>query len=192
MDSKIVVILFDEPGKAEMAYKGFEKLENEGKIAIDDAVIASRELEGGHTLQPTGQAGAFTTTAAEPGTGKLSATEVKIMKTHSETGKRVAAGGGAGLLTGVLLGGPIGGLVVVGVTLGGLSDHMRDKGLDEKSIHEISDHLKPGTSALFVLAHDADQDAILEAASVFKAKLVSTTLPEDKAEALREALDKEA
>ena len=31
-ESNIVVILFDEPGKAELAYEGLEKLENEANI----------------------------------------------------------------------------------------------------------------------------------------------------------------
>jgi uncharacterized membrane protein len=191
MESNIVVILFDEPGKAELAYEGLEKLENEGKIAIDDAVIASREPEGERTLLPSEQTGTFTSATPQPGTEDLGATQVKITQTHSEKRKRVAAGGGVGLLAGVLLGGPIGGLVV-GASLGALSEHMRDKGLDEESVHEIADHRQADTSALFLLAHDADQDAVLEHVSLYKAKLVKTTLPDDKAEALREALAKEA
>ena len=191
MDRNIVVILFDEAGKAGLAYEGFEDLEKEGKIVIDDAVIASRAPLGEPTLLPTEQIGTFTEATPQPGTDALGETHVKITQTHSETRKRVAAGGGVGLLAGVLLGGPIAGLVV-GVSLGALSEHMRDKGLDDKSVHDIADHLQPDTSALFLLAHDADQQAVLERASLFNAKLISTTLPEERAEALREVLAKEA
>jgi uncharacterized membrane protein len=191
MDSNIVVILFDEAGKADLAYEGFENLEKDGKIVIDDAVIASRDPLGEPMLLPTEQTGTFTEASPQPGTDALDETQVKIKQTHSETRKRVTLGGGAGLLVGVLLGGPIIGLVA-GVSLGALSEHMRDKGLDDKSVHDIADHLQPGTSALFLLAHNADPDAILERASLFEAKLVTTTLPEEKAEALREALAKEA
>ena len=35
MESNIVVILFDESGKAEMAYEWFDKLKNEGRSVID-------------------------------------------------------------------------------------------------------------------------------------------------------------
>ena len=191
MDSNIVVILYDEAGKAKLAYKGFDSLEKDGKIVIEDAVIASRDPLGEPMLLPTEQTGTFTEATPQPGTDALDETHVKITQTHSETRKRVAAGGGVGLLAGVLLGGPIVGLVA-GASIGAIAEHMRDKGLDDKSVHDIADHLQPDTSALFLLAHDADPEVILERVSLFHATLVTTTLPEEKAEALREALSKEA
>ncbi len=191
MEGNIVVILFDEPDKAALAYEGLEGLEKDGKIVIEDAVIASREPFGESTLLPSEQTGTFTEATPQPGTDELGETHVKITQTHSQTRKRVAAGGSVGLLAGVLLGGPIGGLVV-GASLGAVSEHMRDKGLDEDSVNEVAAHLQPGTSALFLLVHDADQDAVLERISLFKAKLLTTTLPEDKAQELRAALAEEA
>lgn len=191
MESNIVVILFDEAGKAELAYEGFSKLEEEGKIKIDDAVIAYRDPRGEATLLPSEQTATFSEATPQLGTEFAGETQVKIKQTHSQTRKRVAAGGGIGLLAGVLLGGPIGGLVI-GASLGAVSEHMRDKGLDDKSVHAIADHLQPDTSALFLLAHDADQEAVLKDVAPFKAKLIKTTLPEEKAAALREALSKES
>ena len=191
MDSNIIVILFDGAGKAAVAYEGLEELEQEGKVVIEDAVIASRDPLGEPTILPTEQTGTFTEAAPQPGTDALGETHVKITQTHSETRKRVAVGGGVGLLAGVLLGGPIGGLVA-GATIGAISEHMRDKGLDEETIHEIADHLQPDTSALFILGHADDPEAVLAAASLFKAKLVTTILPEEKAKLVREALEKEA
>jgi uncharacterized membrane protein len=191
MESNIAVILFNEAGKAEMAYEGLEAMEEDGKLVIDDAVIASRGPEGVPTVLPTEQTGTFTEATPQPGTNELGATHVKVTQTHSQTRKRVTAGGGVGLLAGVLLGGPIVGLVA-GVSLGALSENMREKGLDDKAVHDVADHLKPDTSALFLMAHDVQQEAILERVSLFKAELVTTTLPEEKAEALRKALEEEA
>ena len=55
MESNIAVILFDEAGKAELAYEGFSKLEAEGKIKIDDAIIAYRDPRDEATLLPSEQ-----------------------------------------------------------------------------------------------------------------------------------------
>ena len=82
-ESNIVVLAFDGRYSAKATLKDIQKMQEDGLLEIEDAVVAS----------------------SGPG-GNL-----KIEQTHSDKGKFALRGSGIGLLAGLLVGGPIGGLV---------------------------------------------------------------------------------
>jgi uncharacterized membrane protein len=116
-------------------------------------------------------------------------TELEIKQTIKQGGKFALGGGGIGLLAGMLLGGPIGGLLL-GATVGAISSALKDSGIDDSFIKEVSAGLEPGTSALFLMTSGGDEEKILGELRAHKATLLKTTLPAEQERRLREALSK--
>lgn len=162
MESKIVVLGFETQDAAKIWLEDFERMQDEGLVALEDAVVASRGL-GSH---------------------------VEIQQTHSVTGKYAARGTGIGLLAGLLLGGPIGGLVG-GAAIGAIAGGLKDYGLDDKFVKEVSEWLRPNSSALFLLVKEAKAEEVLEQLKPLKAKVLTTTLTEEGEKRLRETLAEE-
>ena len=162
MASNIVVLGFKNQYGAEAMLEDIQKWQEEGLIELEDAVIASRG----------------------PGS------EVQIEQTHKQGGRFALRGGGAGLLAGILLGGPVLGLVA-GVAAGGMAASLKDYGLDDSFVKEVSQWVQPETSALFLLVKKAKADKVIEKLRPFGAVVLSTTLAPEREERLRQALAKE-
>ena len=162
MASEIVVLGFEDQFAAEDMLGILGKLQEEGLIELEDAVVASRR----------------------------SGAEVQIKQTHSETGKFALRGTGIGLLAGLLLGGPILGLAG-GAAIGAIAGSMKDQGIDDKFIREVSEWVQPGTSALFLMVKEAKADKVHEQLKPFKAKVLTTTLPEESEQRLKRTLAEE-
>jgi uncharacterized membrane protein len=111
-------------------------------------------------------------------------------QTHSEKGKFALRGSGIGLLAGLLVGGPIGGLVG-GAAVGVIAGALKDYGIDDDFIEEVSESLKPDSSALFLMVSNAKAEETLERLKPFKAKVLNTTLSEEQEQKLKEVLEKE-
>ena len=61
-------------------------------------------------------------------------------------------------------------------------------GIDDKFIKNVASKVTPGTSALFLLAHDAQREKVLDALKPYDGELLQSSLsPQQEAE-LREAL----
>ena len=158
--SNLVVLAFEGEYTAQATLKELQKLVDEGKILIEDAVVAS----------------------ASPG-GNLDLTQA-----YSKTGKTAAKGGGIGFIAGLLLGGPIGGLVV-GATAGAIAGHMKKQGIDDHFVKETIGGLKPNSSALFLLAAwQGTDDELHQVLKPIQAKIWSTTLDPERAKLLQEML----
>jgi len=165
MTSNLVILGFEDEFMAEGMLGTVGKLQQEGLLTIEDAVVASR------------------------GVG----TKVNIKQTESEVGKFTLRGGGIGLIAGMLLGGPIGG-VIAGTAVGAVAGKMKDAGIDDDVIDRVSEGLAPESSMLFLLVEEVDPENLekVEAAlRPFKANLLNTTLSEEKQQKLQEILDKE-
>ena len=175
MDYNIVVLAFEEEGepvdfgsaafvptKAENMLENVVMWQDQGLYELADAVIA--------TCGPSG--------------------DVKIKQTQSLTGKYSLRGSGIGLLAGVLLGGPIGGLVG-GAAIGAIAGKMKDIGIEDTFIKDVSKGLTPNSSALFLMGKALDEEKMMEEIKPFKAFVASTTLPAEKEKELQALLKRE-
>jgi uncharacterized membrane protein len=162
MASNIVVLGFKNEYGAEAMLENMQKWQEEGLIELEDAVIATRSV----------------------------GTDVQIEQTHKQGGRFALRGGGAGLLAGLLLGGPILGLVG-GMAAGGIAGALKDYGLDDAFVEEVSQWLKPETSALFLLVKGAKADEVLEKLRPYEAIILTTTLASEQEKRLRQTLSKE-
>jgi uncharacterized membrane protein len=162
MASNVVVLGFEGQYGAETMLDNLKQWQEEGLIELEDAVLASR------------------------GEGK----EVEIEQTHKKSRKPLVKGGGAGLLAGMLLGGPILGLAA-GVAAGGISRARKDYGLDDEFVKEASEWVRPNKSALFLLVKQANAEEVLERLRPTQAVVLSTTLAPEAEKRLREALAEE-
>jgi uncharacterized membrane protein len=178
--------MFDDIDGAENMLANVNTWANQGWLKVEDAVVVTRGA--GSASTPTQIP---TANPEQPGIvqGAGSSTELEIKQTQKHAGKFALSGSGIGLLAGLLLGGPIGGLVV-GATVGGITGALKDFGIDDKFIREVSAGVKPGTSALFLMTSGGDAEKLLPEVREHKARLLSTTLPPEQERALREALEK--
>ena len=162
VESNIVVLAFDGQHTAKATLLDIQKMQEDGLLNIVDAVVASSGPGG----------------------------NIKIKQTHSDKGKFALRGSGIGLLAGLLLGGPIGGLVG-GAAVGAIAGALKDYGIDNDFIEEVSESLKPDSSALFLMVKNAKVEETLERLKPFKAKVLSTTLSEEQEQKLKRVLEKE-
>ena len=159
--SKIVAIGFDGQFVAEGMVKTFEHLQEEGAIVLEDMVVASRGISG----------------------------NIDIKQSLSATGKTAAKGSGIGFLAGLLLGGPILGLAA-GAAVGAISGSMKDLGIDNKFIQQVTKALAPNTSAIFLLVKEANGPRVLEELAKFEGHILTTDLDPEQQKRLEKALSK--
>ncbi len=186
MKSNLVVLMFEGQFGAEGMLEDFQRMQEEGLIEVEDAVVASRRPRTRQTPMDL---------VDQPVSGTVLdqawvTEDIEIKQTHSEKGKFALRGSGIGLVAGLLLGGPIGGLAA-GAVMGTIAGALKDYGIDGGFIHDVTDGLRPDTSALFLLVKEAKGEEVLERLKPFKAKVFSTTLGEEQEKKLREALEEE-
>ena len=81
-------------------------------------------------------------------------------------------------------------LPLLGGALGGaLVGKLLDKGVDQNFVKEVSEELKPGSSAIFFIIRDANVDATLASLRQYRGKVLQTSLPGDAEETLRKELE---
>lgn len=120
---------------------------------------------------------------------------VKVHQTEDLGGAKGAVrGAGLGVIVGAIVLGPAGAVVggaAVGV-LNGVRNRMHDIGIDDKFMRQVTKELDKGKSALFVLYEGnwaGSIGMIEQAITIDKALLISSTLPPEKAAALKALVD---
>lgn len=163
-NANVVALLFEDQVGAENMLDNVKAWQDQGLLQVLDAVIAVR------------------------GVGD----DVEIKQTHKFAGKYAGWGTGIGLAAGLLLGGPIGGMVV-GAAIGGITGALKDYGVDDKFINQVSEGMAPNTSALFLMTTGgaANQEQILAELRPFKARIFSATLDPEMQSKLQDALRRE-
>lgn len=157
--SYLIVLTFDDPDEAGQVRESLKKQEKEGLISLDDSAVIVKDADG-----------------------------KTHVKNETDRGTKVGAVGGGAL--GLLIGGllfPIGGLVI-GAVAGGLIGSLTNKGVSKDFVKQVTDDLKPGSSAIFFIERNANANAVLAMLRQYNGNVYQTSLPSDAEAQLRDAL----
>ena len=157
----LVVITFEDPDEAQQVLEALRDEEHDHQISLDDTAVVVKGEDG--------------------------AVEVD---NEVDRGIKIGAVGGGllGLLIGFLVGGPLVSLAL-GAIAGALGGDLANLGIDQRFINDVTEDLAPGSSALFLMARDADPEATAAALEPFEGKVYYSYLPEETEAQLREILD---
>jgi uncharacterized membrane protein len=159
--SQLVVLTFDDTEQAGEALEALKKVRSSGHLKIDDAAVIVKDESG----------------------------KVEI-KNQLDTGTKWGAVGGG--LIGLMLASvffPLAGLAI-GAIGGALVGKSLNLGVDKKFVKDVTETLKPGSSALFVIGSGDNPDMVAAALRPFQGTIYQTTLPTEAVEELHAALKK--
>ena len=159
--SNLVVLTFEDIHQAGEAFEALKKAQHSGNLTIDDAAVIVKQESG----------------------------KVEI-KNQLDKGVKMGAVGGSvlGLLLASLFF-PLAG-IAIGAIGGALVGMTLNMGVDKKFVKDVTETLKPGSSALFVIGSSDHPDAVSAALRPFQGTIYQTTLPTEAVEALQDALKK--
>ncbi len=162
-ESTLVVFTLDSKEKARELLKQLDELDAaDDNIEITEAAFATKVSRGRVKLEQFNDLGA---------------------------GRGAFGGGTIGLIAGTVVAGPLGAAVggVVGAAVTGLYTHLRDSGVNNSFMKEVSDKLEPGKTNLFIVYNGTLSDKMLAALRDFDASLSHGTLPAEATAALASA-----
>jgi uncharacterized membrane protein len=164
MSRDLVVIAFDNTEDAEKVVDSLKNEQKQGLINLEDTAYVVKD-ENNH---------------------------VTVKNAMDKSVKQGAVGGGLlGLFLSFLFFGPLGpiGATLIGAVSGGAIGHMVKAGVSKSFIEDVSNELKPGTSAVFFVIRSADAAATLATLRQYEGKVLQTTLPTEMEESLKRAVD---
>jgi uncharacterized membrane protein len=154
----MVVLAFDTLDGAHNCREELVELNNEFLLRLDQAVEVVRGTDG----------------------------KVKIQEERSLAGAGALGGAFWGLLIGLIFLVP--GLgVIVGATSGAIAGYFTKYGITKEYMDQINEAIKPGQSALFILAENMKLDRVIPMLTKFHPRVLRTSLTTDQEKALREA-----
>ena len=159
--STLVAIGYPDETTAEQAQKTVQELQSELIVQASQVAAISRDQKGDYHV-------------------------------HTNYGGEGTAGGAMwggfwGLLFGLLFTIPWVGLAL-GAGMGALFGHFREKGIDKAFQKQVRDHLKPGTSALFLIAQQVTEDKAVAALEKYGGTVIKTSLSEADEKRLQDEL----
>ena len=158
--SNLTVVVFDDQLKAEKARLKLLKLEREGFIELEDAVVVVKEQDG----------------------------TARYHQMHRAAMKRGVVGSITGLIAGGILLRPlIEG--VFGAVMGAASASLDDVGIEDELMKELSERFTPGCSALFTLVRKADPERVAEEFLGFGGKVLVSSVSKEEEAAIQMLLD---
>ena len=158
------VLKFNDPYGADRVLLALQGLQEQQMINLEDAAVVS---------WPQGN--------KKPTTRQL----------HSTSGAGALGGAFWGFLFGLIFFVPFLG-AAIGAGMGALTGSMADVGIDDKFINQVRDKVTEGTSALFALTSGATApDKIIDELKQYDFEIISTNLPEEQENKLREAFAQE-
>lgn len=157
----LIVIGYPNTSAAETAREKLLGLQKEYLLQISDAVIATRDEKG----------------------------RVKLNQLVHLWTLGALTGTFWGLLIGLLFLHPLFGLIT-GVAAGGLTGALTDYGIDDSFMKDVSNILRPGQAALFLMAERATGDRVVEELSSLGGNVLRTNLDTSQENRLRAAFEK--
>ncbi len=158
--SELVVIGYDDVHKAEEVRLTLIKLQKEYLIDLEDAVIAVKKPDG----------------------------KIKLHQMWDATSYGAVSGTFWGMLIGALFLSPFFG-AAIGAASGAISGALTDVGINDDFMKQLSEALKPGSSALFVLIRKVTLDKVLEELKGTGGTVIKTSLNHENEEKLQAALN---
>jgi uncharacterized membrane protein len=157
---ELTVVVFDDELKAEEARLKLMKLEHEGFIELEDAVVVVKEQDG----------------------------TTRYHQMHRTSRKGGVAGSITGhIVGGILLHPLIGG--VFDAVMGAASASLYDVGIEDEFMKELSERFEPGCSALFTLVRKADPERVAEEFLGFGGKVLVTSVSKETEAEIQKILD---
>src|ERR671912_2185433 len=157
------VLKFNDPGGADRVLIALQGLQEREMITLEDAAVVR---------WPAGD--------KKPKTHQL----------HGTAGAGATWGAFWGFLFGLIFFMPFLG-AAIGASTGALSGSLADVGIDDDFIRQVREQVTPGTSALFALTSGATEDRVIEELRQFDFEIISTNLPAEQEQKLREAFGEE-
>lgn len=156
--SNLFVVAYNDLATANQVRDKLFELGKQHLVELEDAVVVERRDDG----------------------------RIKLHQAVSHT--TVGAAGGAlwGGLIGMLFFAPLLG-AAVGAAAGAAGGAMTDTGVDDQFMKDLSQNLRPGAAALFVLVKQAAGDKVIPQLAPYGGQLVQTSLSQEDEEHLREA-----
>ena len=158
--SDLVVIGFDDETTAEMLRTKLLQMQRNYLVDMEDAVVAVKDEKG----------------------------KVKLHQIHHLTAEGAIAGTFWGMLIGLIFMSPFMG-AAVGAAAGAVTGALADAGIDDRFMKELSETLRPGASALFILVRKEPTDKVIEELKPFRGKVLQTSLSHEEEKALQNALN---
>jgi len=160
--SSLIAVAFNDEFKAEQVRLDLLQMQHEHLVDLEEAAVVVHKENG----------------------------NVKLHHVNHFTIPVALGGGFVGSLVGLILINPALALfgLVAGTGLGAVIGSLKEVGIEEKFMKDLASHLKPGTSALFIVAKKAKPEAILKELEKFRGKVLQTSLKHDDEDKLRAAL----
>ncbi len=156
--SDLIVVGFEGEFTADEVLLDLLKMEEVRLVDLDDASIAARKKDG---------------------TFRIRCSNMLVMAD-------AATGSQWGLLIGTVLLNPLMGTLaggVIGAAVGKVAKVLKKIGIEEEFIKQVSDTLKPDSSAIFILVRKSLPEKVVEELVKFKGKLLRSSLsPETEME----------
>jgi uncharacterized membrane protein len=161
--SDLIAVAFDDEFKAERVRLDLLQMQHEHLVDLEEAAVLVHKKND----------------------------KVKLHHVTHFTVPAALGGGFVGCLVGLMVINPALALfgLVAGSGLGAVIGSLKEVGIEEKFVQDLGSHLKPGTSALFIVAKKARPEAILGELKRFRGKMLQTSLKHNDEEKLRAALD---
>jgi uncharacterized membrane protein len=157
--SNLFVLAFQNEEGAGQTLDEVVKLQKQNLISVDDAAIAVHHQNG----------------------------KVKVHQGSNLSGAGAMGGAFWGLLFGLIFFVPFVGMAI-GAASGALMGKLTDYGIDDKMIKEIGDKVEPGTSALFLMSHDAQREKVIDALRPYGGELIQSSLSPKEEASLKKQL----
>ncbi|MFJ4889754.1 DUF1269 domain-containing protein [Streptomyces sp. NPDC088788] len=157
--SNLFVVAYDDVATANQVRDKLFELSKQHLVELEDAVVVERHEDG----------------------------RIKLHQAVSHTAVGAAGGALWGGVIGLLFLAPLLG-AAVGAAAGAAGGAITDTGVDDRFMKDVSQNLRPGAAALFVLVKQAAGDKVIPQIAAFGGQLVQTSLSQEQEDALRDAV----
>ncbi|MFE2534339.1 DUF1269 domain-containing protein [Streptomyces sp. NPDC059371] len=157
--SNLFVVAYDDVATASQVRDKLFELSKQHLVELEDAVVVERSEDG----------------------------RIKLHQAVSHTAIGAAGGALWGGVIGLLFLAPLLG-AAVGAAAGAAGGAVTDTGINDKFMKDLSQNLRPGAGALFVLVKQAAGDKVIPQIAEFGGQLVQTSLSQEQEDHLREAV----